>query len=69
MTISRKTSRAGSGPKQRQKHYSYNENVDEPAKLIKDEATDIEHEMPEDENEPVQTADETDRPDSPAFEE
>jgi len=33
------------GPKQKQKHYSYNENVDEAGKLIDRETTDVEHEL------------------------
>jgi hypothetical protein len=55
-------------PKQRQKHHSYDEGVDEPAKLIENEAVDVEEAVPLEENEPVEGADEkNDEP--PAFEE
>jgi hypothetical protein len=57
------------GPKQRQQHYSYDENVDEPAKLIEDEATEIEHEVPADENESIEGQQSQERRESPAFEE
>jgi len=57
------------GPKQRDKHRSYNENVDEPAKLIDDEATEIEREVPLDGNEPVERVEEDYTSKPPAFEE
>jgi hypothetical protein len=41
-------------PKRRQRHHSYDESVDEPAKLIEDEAVEIEEELPAEENEPVE---------------
>lgn len=41
-------------PRKRQKHYSYDESVDEPAKLIEDESVDVEREVPAEENEPVE---------------
>ncbi len=41
-------------PKRRQRHYSYNESLDEPAKLIADEPTEVENEAPAEENEPVE---------------
>jgi hypothetical protein len=44
-------------PKRRQKHYSYNESVDESAKLIEDEPMDIEKAVPAEENEPLETID------------
>lgn len=59
--------RAG-GPK-RKKHYSYDENVDEPGKLIDKETTDIERETPADGNESLQQVDDKDRREPPAFEE
>jgi len=56
------------GPR-RSRHHSYDESVDEPARLIEDETVDVEGENAEDQNEPVeQVPDRTpDRPD--AFEE
>jgi len=43
-----------SGPKQREQHHSYNETVDEPAKLIDNEAVEIEREVPAEDNEPIE---------------
>jgi len=40
------------GPKWRERHYSYDESVNEPAKLIEDEPVEIEEEGPAEENEP-----------------
>lgn len=57
------------GPKRRKRHYSYNEGVDEPAKLIVDEPVEIEQEVPSEENEPVEGIEENNKSDSPAFEE
>ena len=57
------------GPKQRQQHYSFDENVDEPAKLIDDEATEIEHEVPADENESIEGQQDHEKHEPPAFEE
>jgi len=51
------------------KHYSYNENVDEPAKLIQDEPVEIEREAPAEDNESVERGEDNDKPESPAFEE
>ncbi len=55
-------------PKQRQKHHSYDESVDEPAKLIEDEPVDIEEAVPLEENEPVEGTDEKNDEQPPAFE-
>ena len=41
-------------PKRRQKHYSYDESLDEPGKLIADEPVEIEREVPAEENESVE---------------
>lgn len=61
--------RATTGPKQRQRHYSYDENVDEAGKLIDKETTDIEHEQPADDNDAVEQRP-TEPPHAPpAFEE
>ncbi len=56
------------GPKQKQKHYSYNENVDEPGKLIDRETTDVEHEAPLGERESVENPPRDDKTGPPAFE-
>ncbi len=69
MTLNRLANRLAAGPKQRQRHYSYDENVDEPAKLIEDEATEIEHEGPADENESVEGQQDQEKHEPPAFEE
>jgi hypothetical protein len=56
------------GPRQPEKRHSHNENVDEPAKLIDDEAVDIEREVPSEGNESVERNKDDDvKP--PAFEE
>jgi hypothetical protein len=55
-------------PKRRQKHYSYDESVDEPAKLIDDEPVEIEEERPAEENRPVEGAEEDNSSNLPAFE-
>ncbi len=41
-------------PKRRKRHYSYDESVNEPVKLIEDEPVDVEHEVPAEENPPEQ---------------
>lgn len=56
-------------PKRRQKHYSYDESVDESAKLIEDEPVEIEKEVPAEENEPLERIEKNNSPDTPAFEE
>lgn len=58
----------GPGPKTKEKHYSYDESVDEDAKLIDAEPVEIEAEVPAEENESVEGAKE-EKPPSPAFEE
>ncbi len=55
-------------PKRRQKHHSYDESVDEPAKLIEDEPVEIEEEVPAEENEPLERIEKEDNSDTPAFE-
>jgi len=59
----------GPGPKKRQRHYSYDENLDEPGKLIDHEPTDVEHAVPADENEPVEQRPDERKPEPPIFEE
>ena len=56
------------GPKLREKHHSFDESVDEPARLIEDEVVDIEQEIPVEENEPLQRIDESEKSEAPAFE-
>jgi hypothetical protein len=56
-------------PKRRQRHYSYNESLDEPGKLIADEPTAVEDEAPAEENEPVEGAEPNNTVGPPAFEE
>ncbi len=56
-------------PKRRQKHYSYDESLDEAAKLIGDEPADVEAEAPAEENEPVEQTEATIPPEPSAFEE
>ncbi len=55
-------------PKKRQRRYSWDESVDEPAKLIELESVDVEAEAPADENELVQSVEPEEKPDTPAFE-
>lgn len=57
------------GPKKRDKHYSYDESVDESAKLIDSEFVEVEAEVPAEENEPVESVEPEDHPATPAFEE
>lgn len=57
------------GPRQPEKRHSHNENVDEPAKLIDDEAVEIEREVPSEGNEPVEQIKDNDASKPPAFEE
>jgi hypothetical protein len=56
-------------PKGRQKHHSYDDSVDEPAKLVENESVEIEGEVPAEENEPLERMDKNNDSDSPAFEE
>jgi len=55
-------------PKRRQRHYSYDESLDEPGKLIADEPAEIEAETPTEERDSEERA-EADEPGAPAFEE
>jgi hypothetical protein len=56
-------------PKQRQRHHSYDESVDEPAKVIEEEAVDVEDAVPLEDNEPVEGADEDSDTEPSVFEE
>ncbi len=53
----------------RQRHYSYNEGLDEPAKLIADEPVEVEEEAPTEENEPVERIEVNNSVEPAAFEE
>jgi hypothetical protein len=53
----------------RQRHYSYNESLDEPAKLIADEPVEVEEEAPAEENEPVERIEVNNSVEPTAFEE
>jgi hypothetical protein len=55
-------------PKKRQRHHSYDESVDEPAKLLDQEAVEIEREIPAEDTLPIERIEPNDR-DAPAFEE
>ncbi|HUI20977.1 MAG TPA: hypothetical protein VLZ74_08030 [Methylocella sp.] len=59
----------GRGGPKKDKHYSYDESVDEPAKEIDSEPVEIEAEVPAEENEPIESTEEKDRPPPPLFEE
>jgi len=67
MTRERRRSRSGIIPRRRQRHYSYNESLEEPAKLIADEPVAIEEEVPAEEKRPVEGIENDDEADSPAF--
>jgi len=56
-------------PKKRQRHHSYDESVDEPARLIENEPVEVEAEVPAEENEPVERNEQEDKPAPSAFEE
>ena len=58
-----------SGPNPRKRHHSFDESVNEPAKLLEDEAVEVEEERPAEESESVQQAGKPDLSDSSAFEE
>lgn len=56
-------------PKRRQRHYSCDESVDEPARLIENEPVEVEAEVPAEENQPIERSEQDDKSASPAFEE
>lgn len=56
-------------PKRRQRHYSYDESVNESAKLIEDEPVEIEEEIPAEERRPVEGIEDDKKSEPPAFEE
>ncbi|WP_363352137.1 hypothetical protein [Methylocystis echinoides] len=56
------------GPRKPKRPSAYSEGEDEAAKLVETEMTDVERELPETGNEPVEQV-ETDETESPIFEE
>ncbi len=58
-----------SGPRQPKRGTAYEEDVNEPAKLIEKEAADVEEETPAKGNQPVETVENNSKADTPAFEE
>jgi hypothetical protein len=56
-------------PGRRQRHHSFDESVDEPAKVIEGEPTEIESGIPAEENEPLERVEKNDSLDTPACEE
>jgi len=56
-------------PKRRQRHYSYDESLDESAKLIADEPAEVERETPAEENEAIERSEEGESAGPSAFEE
>lgn len=55
-------------PKKRQRHHSYDESVDEPGKLLEQEAVETEKETPAEDAEAIERLEPEDS-DSPVFEE
>ena len=53
------------GPKKRPRHYSYDHNVNEPAKLVEEETAEIEEEIPAEDTEPVEQIEPEDTSTSP----
>ncbi len=68
MQSGRARAKAVTPPKKRPRHYSYDESVDEPAKLLEEEAVEIEQETPSEDTEPIEGVESDDR-DIPEFEE
>jgi hypothetical protein len=58
-----------SGPKKRPRHYSYEEDVDEPPGLIEKEPFDVEAEVPAEENEPIENSNKEEEAPTPAYDE
>ena len=69
MQFSRGNKQRRAGPKRREKHYSYDESLNEAPQLLEDEPTDIEQEIPVEENEPVEHIEEAEESPSSVFEE
>ena len=56
-------------PKRRDRHYSYDENVNESAKLIEDEPVDVQSETPTEDKRPIENIEPDDKSEPPIFEE
>jgi hypothetical protein len=56
-------------PTRRQRHYSYDESVDQPAQLIESEAVEVEAEIPVERDQSVERSNQEDDRAPPAFEE
>lgn len=56
-------------PKRRDRHYSYDENVNESAKLIDDEPVEIQGEVPAEEKQPIESIEPDEKSEPPIFEE
>jgi hypothetical protein len=54
-------SKAEAPPKKRPRHYSYDESVNEPAKLLEQEAVEIEEETPSEDSESIEGVEPEDR--------
>jgi hypothetical protein len=61
--------RKGAGPRGRQRRHSYDEDVNESAKLIEDEPVEVEYEQPAEENSSEQRITPDDPPPPAPFEE
>jgi hypothetical protein len=68
METPRDNMEADVGPKKRQRHHSYDESVDEPAKLLEQEAVEIEREIPSEDTPLIERIEPDDR-EAPVFEE
>jgi len=68
MQTTARISSAKSVPERRQRHHSYDESVNEPARLIENEPVEIEAEIPVEENEPLEGTQPEEKPAFPAFE-
>ena len=68
MGAARKSEQTRLVPKKRPRHHSYDESVDEPVRLLEQEAVEIEKETPSEDTSAVERA-EPDECEPPAFEE
>jgi hypothetical protein len=56
-------------PKKPVRPYSYSDDENESPRVVDDEPRDIERDIPETENEPIEREERQDKPDAPIFEE
>lgn len=61
--------KAEAKPKRRDRHYPYDENVNEGDKLIEDEPVDIQSDISSEEKRPIENLETEDTPEPPIFEE